>query len=155
MLPIIKYIWNGSWEKKLQEKWIYSIKLHVFINKNMSLWFFYLLAKSCSKFSKPGFNNMLPELPDVQPGFRKIRGIRDQIASIHWISKKAREFQKNIYFCFIDYANTFDCVNRNNLWGLSITSINLTPPISYSFLSFSQSMSEPCFVLFFLPRLLK
>ena len=50
------------------------------------------------------------ELPDVQAGFRKGRGTRDQIADIHWIMDKAREFQKNIYFCFIDYAKAFDCV---------------------------------------------
>ena len=49
------------------------------------------------------------ELPDVQAGFRKGRGIRDQIANIHWIMEKAREFQKNIYYCFIDYAKAFDC----------------------------------------------
>ena len=49
------------------------------------------------------------ELPDVQAAFRKARGIRDQIANIHWITEKAREFQKNIYFCFIDYAKAFDC----------------------------------------------
>ena len=56
------------------------------------------------------------ELPDVQPYFRKGRGTRDQIANIRWIIKKAREFQKNIYFCFIDYAKTFDCVDNNQLW---------------------------------------
>ena len=55
------------------------------------------------------------ELPDVQAGFRKGRGTRDQIANIHWI-KKARELQKNIYFCFIDYAKAFDCVDHNKLW---------------------------------------
>ena len=54
------------------------------------------------------------ELPDVQAGFRKGRGIRDQIVNIHWIIEKAREFQKNIYFCFIDYAKAFDCVDHNN-----------------------------------------
>ena len=54
------------------------------------------------------------ELPDVQAGFRKGRGTRDQIANIHWIIKKAREFQKNIYFCFVDYAKAFDCVDHNN-----------------------------------------
>ena len=53
------------------------------------------------------------ELPDVQAGFRKGRGTRDQIANIHWIIKKAREIQKNIYFCFIDYAKAFDCVDHN------------------------------------------
>ena len=56
------------------------------------------------------------ELPDVQAGFRKGRGTRDQIASIRWITEKAREFQKNIYFCFIDYAKAFDCVDHNKLW---------------------------------------
>ena len=55
------------------------------------------------------------ELPDVQAGFRKGRGTRDQIANIHWIIKKAREFQKNIYFCFVDYTKDFDCVEHNNL----------------------------------------
>ena len=56
------------------------------------------------------------ELPEVQAGFRKGRGTRDQTDNIHWIIKKAREFQKNIYFCFIDYANAFDCVDHNKLW---------------------------------------
>ena len=56
------------------------------------------------------------EFPDVQAGFRKIRGTRDQIANICWIIRKAREFQKNIYFCFIDYAKAFDCVDHNKLW---------------------------------------
>ena len=56
------------------------------------------------------------ELPDVQAGFRKSRGTRDQIANIHWIMEKAREFQKNIYFCFIDYAKSFDCVDHNKPW---------------------------------------
>ena len=56
------------------------------------------------------------ELLDVQAGFRKGRGTRDQIADIHWIIKKAREFQKNIYFCFIDYAKTFDCMDHKKLW---------------------------------------
>ena len=56
------------------------------------------------------------ELPDVQAGFRKGRGTRDQIANICWIIKKAREFQKNIYFCFIDHAKAFDCMDHNKLW---------------------------------------
>ena len=56
------------------------------------------------------------ELPDVQAGFRKDKRTRGQIANIHWIIKKAREFQKNIYFCFMDYAKTFDCVDHNKLW---------------------------------------
>ena len=56
------------------------------------------------------------ELPDVQAGFRKGRGTRVQIANIHWIIEKARELQKNIYFCFIDYTKAFDCVDHNKLW---------------------------------------
>ena len=59
---------------------------------------------------------MNQELPDVQAGFRKGRGTRDQIASIYWIIEKVRESQKNIYFCFIDYAKAFDCVDHNELW---------------------------------------
>ena len=55
------------------------------------------------------------ELPDVQAGFRKGRGTRDQIANIHWIIEQAREFQKNIYFCYIDYANAFNCVYNNKV----------------------------------------
>ena len=56
------------------------------------------------------------ELPDVQAGFRKSRGTRDQIANIHWVIEEAREFQKSIYFCFIDYAKAFDSVDHNKLW---------------------------------------
>ena len=58
------------------------------------------------------------ELPDVQAAFRKGRGTRDQIANIRWIIGKAKEFQKNIYFCFIDYAKAFDCVDHNKLWNI-------------------------------------
>ena len=61
---------------------------------------------------------MNQKLPEVQAGFRKGRGIRDQIANIHWITGKAREFQKNIYFCFTDYAKAFDCVDHNKLWNI-------------------------------------
>ena len=56
------------------------------------------------------------QLPDVQAGFRKGRGTRDQIANIHWIIEKGRKFQKNIYFCIIDYTKAFDCVDHNKLW---------------------------------------
>ena len=59
------------------------------------------------------------ELPDVQAGFRKGRGTRHQIANVHWIIKKAREFHKKIHFCFIDYTKTFDCVDHNKLWKLN------------------------------------
>ena len=67
------------------------------------------------------------ELPDVQAGFRKGRGTRDQTANIRWIIKKAREFQKNIYFCFIDYAKAFDCVDHNKLWKI-LRDGNTRPP---------------------------
>ena len=67
------------------------------------------------------------EIPDIQAGFRKGRGTRDQIANIHWITEKAREFQKNIYFCFIDYARAIDCVNYNKLENSS-RDCNTRPP---------------------------
>ena len=78
------------------------------------------------------------ELPDVQAGFRKGRGIRDQIANICWLIKKAREFQKNIYFCFIEYAKAFDCVDHNKLWtilkemGTRLTDLPLEKPVCRS-----------------------
>ena len=65
--------------------------------------------------------------PDVQAGFRKGRGTRDQIANIHWIMEKAREFQKNIYFCFIAYAKAFHCVDHNKLWKI-LRDGNTRPP---------------------------
>ena len=68
------------------------------------------------------------ELPDVQAGFRKGRGTRDQIANIRWITVKAREFQKNIYLCFIDYAKTFDCVDHYKLWKILKENGNTRPP---------------------------
>ena len=61
------------------------------------------------------------EFPDVQAGFRKDRGTRNQIANIRWITQKAREFQKNIHFCFIDYAKAFDYVDQNKLWKIKET----------------------------------
>ena len=71
--------------------------------------------------------DMNHELPDVPAGFRKGRGTRDQIANIHWIIEKAREFQKNIYFCFIDHAKAFDCVDYNKLEN-SYRDENTRPP---------------------------
>ena len=72
------------------------------------------------------------ELPNVQAGFRKGKGSRDQIANIHWIIDKAREFQKNIYFCFIDHAKVFDCVNHNKLWKiLEESEYQITLPASW------------------------
>ena len=68
------------------------------------------------------------ELPDIQACFRKGRGTRDQSANIHWIIKKAREFQKIIYFCFIDYAKAFDCMDHNKLWK-TLRDGNTRPPL--------------------------
>ena len=71
------------------------------------------------------------ELPAVQAGFRKRRGTRDQIANICWIIEQAREFQKNIYFCFIDYAKAFDCVDHNKLWKILRWEYQTTWPASW------------------------
>ena len=68
------------------------------------------------------------ELPDVQAGFRKGRGTRHQIANSRWIMEKAKEFQKHIYFCFLDYAKAFDCVDHNKLWKISERDGNTRPP---------------------------
>ena len=68
------------------------------------------------------------ELPDVHADFRKGRGTRDQIGNIHWIMEKAKEFQKNIYFCLIDYAKAFDCVDHNKLWTILKRDGNTRPP---------------------------
>ena len=68
------------------------------------------------------------EYPDVQAGVRKDRGTRDQIANIHWIMEKARECQKNIYFCFTDYAKASDCVDHNKLWKILKRDGNTRPP---------------------------
>ena len=68
------------------------------------------------------------ELPDVQAGFRKGQGTRDQIANVCWIIEKARKFQKNIYFCFIDYPKVFDCVDQNKTVGNSSRDGNTRPP---------------------------
>ena len=72
-------------------------------------------SKVMLKILQARFQQLNREPPDVQAGFRKGRGTRDQIADIHWITEKAWEFQKNIYFCFIDYAKVFDCVDHNKL----------------------------------------
>ena len=79
--------------------------------------FKFIVSNVMLKILQAGLQQYLHEgLPDVQMGFRKGRGIRDQITNIHFIIEKNREFQKNIYFCFIDYAKAFDCVGHNKLW---------------------------------------
>ena len=82
------------------------------------------------------------ELPGVQAGFRNGRGTRDQIDKIRWIIKKAREFQKNIYFCFIDYAKAFDCVDHNKLWKILKRDGNTRPPYLPSEKSVCRSRSN-------------
>ena len=78
---------------------------------------FHIRGKVILKFLQARLQQyMNQELPDVQAGFRKDRRTRDQITNIHWIMEKAREFQKNIYFCFIDYAEDLDCVDHSKLW---------------------------------------
>ena len=78
---------------------------------------FHMLARLCSKSLKLGFSSMWTEnFQMYKLGLEKSRAIRDQIVNIHWLTEKAREFQKNIYFCFIDYAKAFDCVDHNTLW---------------------------------------
>ena len=71
------------------------------------------------------------ELPDVQTGLRKAKGTRDQMANIHWIIEKAREFQKNMYFCFIDYAKAFDCMDHNKLWKILIIEMGIPDHLTY------------------------
>ena len=86
---------------------------------SISTW--YIVCSHASKIILKILQVRLPqymncELPDVQAGFRKGRGARGQIANIRWVIEKAREFQKNIYLCFIDYAKAFDCVDHDKLW---------------------------------------
>ena len=81
------------------------------------------------------------ELPDVQAGFRKGKGTRDQVANICWIIEKARDFQKNIYFCFIEYAKTFDCVDHNKLWR-NLRDENSRPPFLHPEKSVCRSRSN-------------
>ena len=81
------------------------------------------------------------KIPDVQAGFRKGRRTRDQIANIHWIIEKAREFQKNIYFCFIDYAKAFDCVDHNKLWKI-LQDMGILDHLTYLLKSVCRSGSD-------------
>ena len=87
------------------------------------------------------------ELPDVQAGFRNGRGTRDQIVNICWIMEKAREFQKNIYFCLIDYAKAFDCVDPNKLWKIlkemGIQNLTYKPSLNLEVCPFLVSTAQP------------
>ena len=85
------------------------------------------------------------ELPDVQTGFRKGRGTRGKIANIRWIIEKAREFQKNIYLCFIDYAKDFDCVDHNKLWKTQRWEYQTILPVSWeTCMLVKKQQLEPC-----------
>ena len=89
----------------------------------------YITSKAILKILQPRPQQYVNrEHPHVQAGFGKGRGTRDQIANICWITEKAREFQKNIYFCFIDYAKAFDCVDHNELWKFFSRDGNTRPP---------------------------
>ena len=91
------------WLDRSDERSAYNLR-HIFFNPYMGLFIVFI------------YKVLWKELPVVQAGFRKGRGTREQIANIRWIIEKSREFQKNIYFCFIDYAKAFDWVDHNKLW---------------------------------------
>ena len=118
--------WSQDWKKSV------FIPIPKNVQTTTQLHSSHTLAKQCSIFSKPGFNSMWNcELPDVQVGFRKGRGrTRDQITNICWIIEKAREFQKNIHFCFINYTKAFDCVDQNKLCFLKRWEYQITLPAS-------------------------
>ena len=84
---------------------------------------------------------MNQELSDVQAGFRKQRGTRGKIANIHWIIEKATEFQKNIYFCFIDYAKTFDCIDHNKVWKI-LKKMGIPDHLTTSWETYMQVMKQ-------------
>ena len=114
-------IWNTQ---QWPQDWKRSVFISIPKKDNAKEWSNYLTIALISHASKIMLKILQArlqqyvncELPDVQAGFRKGRGTRDQIANICWIIEKARKFQKNIYFCFIDYAKAFDCVDHNKLW---------------------------------------
>ena len=120
-VKVLPSIWQQIWKtQQWPQDWKRSVFIPILKKGN---------AKECSNYHTVAFIShelKIPqvrlqqyvnrELSDVQAGFRKGRGTRDQIANIHWISEKARAFQKNIYFSFIDYAKAFDCVDHNRLW---------------------------------------
>ena len=87
-----------------------------FSKSSLNIWKEVLSSCNAEKSPSQASAYLNHELPDVQAGFRKGRGTRDQIANIRWIMEKARELQKNIYFCFIGYAKAFDCADHNKLW---------------------------------------
>ena len=123
-VKVLHSVWQQIWKT---QQWTQDWKRSVFIpipkkgnEKQCSNYLTIALTSHGSKIMLKTLQARLQqyvnrEFPDVQAGFRKDRGIRGQIANIHWIMEKAREFQKNLYFCFIDYAKAFDCVDDNKL----------------------------------------
>ena len=112
------YVWEHSPEVIILTDLLKS-KFRIPTHSDSSQLLPFLSLEFCSLKKHQGWpldHSALTKSPDVQAGFRKGRGTRDQIASILWIMEKAREFQKNIYFCFMDYAKAFDCVDHNKLW---------------------------------------
>ena len=95
---------------------VYHLKTNVYSDICILLQEYVYILQECKILQARLQQYMNRELPGVQAGFRKGKGTRDQIANIRWITEKAREFQKSIYFCFIDYAKAFDCVDHNKLW---------------------------------------
>ena len=118
---ICQQIWKTQ---QWQQDWKRSVFIPISKKGNAKECSNYCTIALISQANKVMLNNLQArlqqylncELPDAQADFRKGRGTRDQIANIHWTIEKAREFQKNIYFCFIDYAKAFDCVDHNKLW---------------------------------------
>ena len=119
-VKVLHSIYQQIWKtQQLPQDWKRSVFIP--IPKNAQITAQFVLIPHASKVMLKILQARLQqyvnrELPDVQAGFRKGRGTKDQIANIHWIIEKAREFQKNIYFCFIDYAKAFDYVDHNKLW---------------------------------------
>ena len=97
----------------MSEQFIWTMDVHSYI---IVILLSFIECSLCTKDCINCFTSVFSFGPSYQGGFRKGRGTRDQIANILWIIEKAREFQKNIYFCFIDYAKAFDCVDHNKLW---------------------------------------
>ena len=113
--PALSFHWTDPWHKERSN--YHTIALISYTSKVMLK----ILQARLQQY-------MNRELPDVQADFRKGRGTRDQIVNIRWIIQKAREFQKNIYFCFIDYAKAFECLDRSKLWKISEGDGNTRPP---------------------------
>ena len=110
-------------------KWTKVIRSFLRLHPSAALWTLSLSIRATLFLLRN--SSLLRELPDVQAGFRKRRGTKYHIANIHWIIEKAREFQKYIYFCFIDYAKVFDCVDKKKLWRI-LKEMGISDPLPIS-----------------------